>query len=260
MKPLIIIAEVLVQFTSVNTSASSALHFLIGLSSMLSFTFDIYFKNYHIHRFTRNAISAYMVVKPKYDDKWNIRLIFDYWRGKLKSKEYLQDTQQFERNQTKQTYDYNQKRSLVISRTNFQGLEIKLNVQEQHLLIRQNEQITNTVNRSETINMELYGGMRIQPYQQKIGQISLRLKKLLDIIVIKVKQVYIFGHSAATQLVAMSLDETLLNAYTGHARNSKSTNEYYVFAERLKDNEIATKLSDTRGQVECNPISSTHQR
>ncbi|KAA6361333.1 MAG: hypothetical protein EZS28_043141 [Streblomastix strix] len=53
----------------------------------------------------------------------------------------------------------------------------------------------------------------------------------------------------------MDLDETLLNTYTGHARNSKSTNEYYVFAERLKDNEIATKLSDTRGQVECNPIS-----
>ncbi|KAA6379008.1 MAG: hypothetical protein EZS28_025466 [Streblomastix strix] len=48
----------------------------------------------------------------------------------------------------------------------------------------------------------------------------------------------------------MGLDETLLNTYTGHARNSKSTNEYYVFAERLKDNEIATKLSDTRGQVE----------
>ncbi|KAA6378374.1 MAG: hypothetical protein EZS28_026096, partial [Streblomastix strix] len=38
------------------------------------------------------------------------------------------------------------------------------------------------------------------------------------------------------------------------------TNDYYVFAERLKDNEIATKLSDTRGQAECNLISSTQQR
>ncbi|KAA6370525.1 MAG: hypothetical protein EZS28_033948 [Streblomastix strix] len=72
---------------------------------------------------------------------------------------------------------------------------------------------------------------------------------------IKGKQVYSFRHSAATQLVVMGLDETLLNTYTGHARNSKSTNEYYVFAERLKDNEIATKLSDTHDQVECNPIS-----
>ncbi|KAA6378662.1 MAG: hypothetical protein EZS28_025809 [Streblomastix strix] len=94
----------------------------------------------------------------------------------------------------------------------------------------------------------------------KRGQISLRLKKLLDLMDIKGKQVYSFRHSAATQRVVMSLDETLLNTYTGHARNSNSTNDYYVFAERLKDNEIATKLSDTRGQVECNPISNTQQR
>ncbi|KAA6376758.1 MAG: hypothetical protein EZS28_027717 [Streblomastix strix] len=61
----------------------------------------------------------------------------------------------------------------------------------------------------------------------KRSQIQLRLKKLLDLM--------------------------------GHARNSKSSKDYYVFAERLKDNEIATKLSDTRGQVECNPISNTQQ-
>ncbi|KAA6355388.1 MAG: hypothetical protein EZS28_049085 [Streblomastix strix] len=77
---------------------------------------------------------------------------------------------------------------------------------------------------------------------------------------IKEKQVYSFRHLAVTQLVEMGLYETLLNTYIGHARNSKSTNDYYVFAERLKDNEIASKLSDTRGQVECNPISSTQQR
>ncbi|KAA6372352.1 MAG: hypothetical protein EZS28_032123, partial [Streblomastix strix] len=79
----------------------------------------------------------------------------------------------------------------------------------------------------------------------KRGQISLRLKKLLDLMGIKGKQVYSFRHSVATQLVVMGLDETLLNTYIGHARNSKSTKEFYVFAERLKDNEIATKLSDT---------------
>ncbi|KAA6370429.1 MAG: hypothetical protein EZS28_034044 [Streblomastix strix] len=76
----------------------------------------------------------------------------------------------------------------------------------------------------------------------------------------KRKQVHLFKYSAATQLVVMGLDETLLNTYTGHARNSKSTNEYNVFAERLKDNELATKLSEIRGQVKCNPISDTKQR
>ncbi|KAA6358867.1 MAG: hypothetical protein EZS28_045606 [Streblomastix strix] len=93
----------------------------------------------------------------------------------------------------------------------------------------------------------------------KRGQISLRLKKLLDLMGIKGKQVYSFRHSAATQLVVMGLDETLLNTYTGYMRNSKSTNEYYVFAEILNNNKVATKLSDIQGQVECNPISSTQQ-
>ncbi|KAA6376042.1 MAG: hypothetical protein EZS28_028429 [Streblomastix strix] len=68
----------------------------------------------------------------------------------------------------------------------------------------------------------------------KRGQISLRLKKLLNLMSIKGKQIYSFRHSAAAQLVVMCLDETLLNTYTGHARNSKPTNEYYVFAERQK--------------------------
>ncbi|KAA6382654.1 MAG: hypothetical protein EZS28_021820 [Streblomastix strix] len=43
----------------------------------------------------------------------------------------------------------------------------------------------------------------------KKGQISLRLKKLLDVMSIKGKQVYSFRYSAATQLVVIGLDETL---------------------------------------------------
>ncbi|KAA6391295.1 MAG: hypothetical protein EZS28_013180 [Streblomastix strix] len=261
MKPHIIITDVLAQFTSVNTSASSALQFLNGLSSMFSLTFDIDLKNNHMLQFTRKAISANMIVKPKYEDTWNVGILFDYWREKrsnrnltnielqtkltsllmticsmrpVKSKEYLQDIQQFANKRIKQIYDYNRKLSLDFTHTNFQRLEI-----------------------------ELYGALWWNEdiiIPAKRGQISLRLKKLLDLMSIKGKQVYSFRPSAATQLVAMGLDETLLNIYTGHARNSKSTNEYYVFAERLKDNEIATKLSDTRGKVECNPISSTQQR
>ncbi|KAA6346768.1 MAG: hypothetical protein EZS28_052071 [Streblomastix strix] len=77
---------------------------------------------------------------------------------------------------------------------------------------------------------------------------------------IKGKQEYSFEYSAATQIAVIGLDKMLLNTCTGLAWNFQSTNEYYVFAERLKDNEIATKLSDIRDQVECNPISSTQQR
>ncbi|KAA6358158.1 MAG: hypothetical protein EZS28_046315, partial [Streblomastix strix] len=82
MKPHIIITEVLAQFTSVNTSTSSALQFLNGLSSMLSFTFNIDLKNNHMLQFSRKAISAHMIVKLKYEDAWNVGILFDYWREK----------------------------------------------------------------------------------------------------------------------------------------------------------------------------------
>ncbi|KAA6311528.1 MAG: hypothetical protein EZS28_056109 [Streblomastix strix] len=78
MKPHIIITEVLAQFTSVITSASSALQFLNGLSLMLSLTFDIDLKNNHMLKFTRKAISAHMTVKPKSEDTQNVELLFDY--------------------------------------------------------------------------------------------------------------------------------------------------------------------------------------
>ncbi|KAA6400190.1 MAG: hypothetical protein EZS28_004290 [Streblomastix strix] len=66
IKPYIIITEILAQFTSVNTSASSALQFLNELSSILSLTFDIDLKNNQMLQFTRKAISAHMVMIRKY--------------------------------------------------------------------------------------------------------------------------------------------------------------------------------------------------
>ncbi|KAA6364199.1 MAG: hypothetical protein EZS28_040274 [Streblomastix strix] len=82
MKPYIIITDVLAQFASVTTSASSALQFLNRLSSMLLLTFDIDLKNNFMFQFTRKAISAHIIVKPKYEDILNMGILFDYWRGK----------------------------------------------------------------------------------------------------------------------------------------------------------------------------------
>ncbi|KAA6374778.1 MAG: hypothetical protein EZS28_029692 [Streblomastix strix] len=70
------------QFISVNTSTSSALQFLNRLSSILSITFDIDLKNNHMLQFTRKAISAHMIVKPKYEETQYVGILFDYWKGK----------------------------------------------------------------------------------------------------------------------------------------------------------------------------------
>ncbi|KAA6353761.1 MAG: hypothetical protein EZS28_050712 [Streblomastix strix] len=287
MKPHIIITEVLAQFTSVNTSASSALQFLNGLSSMLSLTFDIDLKNNHMLQFTRKAISAHMIVKPKYEDTWNVGILFDYWREKGSNRNLTNIELQTKLTSLLMTIcsmrpaeieGISLRHSVICEQTDKVDLRLQPKTKSglhSHKLPKTKDRtvcpratffdwlkrIDNKHGRS--IRDNKYGALWWNEditIPAKRGQISLRLKKLLDLMGIKGKQVYSFRHSAATQLVIMGLDETLLNTYTGHARNSKSTNEYYVFAERLKDNEIATKLSDTRGQVECNPISSTQQR
>ncbi|KAA6391672.1 MAG: hypothetical protein EZS28_012800 [Streblomastix strix] len=86
MKLHIIITEVLAQFILENTSASSALQFLNEFSSMLLLKFDIDLKNNHMLQSTRKAISAHMIVKPKYEDTQNVGILFDYWREKVSNR------------------------------------------------------------------------------------------------------------------------------------------------------------------------------
>ncbi|KAA6395733.1 MAG: hypothetical protein EZS28_008735 [Streblomastix strix] len=287
MKPYIIIAEVLAQFTSVNTSASSALQFLNGLSSMLSLTFDKNLKNNHMLQFTRKTNSAHMIVKPKYEDTWNVGILFDYWRGKGSNRKLTNVELQTKLTSLLMTIcsmrsaeieGISLRHSVICDQTDKVDLRLQPKTKSglhSHRLPQTRDRIVcpratffDWLKRIENIHGR---SIRDNKYEAlwcneditipaKSGQISLRLKKLLDLMGIKGKHVYSFRHSAAIQIVVMGLDETLLNTYTGHARNSKSINEYYIFAERLKDNEIATKLSDTGGQVECNSISSIQQR
>ncbi|KAA6372649.1 MAG: hypothetical protein EZS28_031822 [Streblomastix strix] len=258
IKPHIIITEVLAQFTSVNTSASSALQFLNGLSSMLSLIFDVDLKNNHMLQFIRKAISAHIIVKPKYEDTWNVVILFDCCKGKASNRNLTNIELWIKLTSLLMTIysmvpaeieGISLRHSVICEQTDKIDLRQQLNTKASFL-----DQLKRIVNKQDrSIRDNQYGALWQNEnitIPAKIGQISLRLKKLLDLMCIKGKQVYSFRHSAAAQLVVMGLDETLLNTYSGHARNSKSTNELYVLAERLKDNEIAMKLSDTRGQVE----------
>ncbi|KAA6394588.1 MAG: hypothetical protein EZS28_009892 [Streblomastix strix] len=287
MKLYIIITEIPVQFTSVNTSASSALQFINGFSSMLSLSFDIDLKNNHMLQFTRKAISAHMIIKPKYEDTWNVGILFDYWWRKG-SNQNLTNIEQWTKFTSLLMIIYSMRpaeiegislrHSVICEQTDKVDLRLQPKTKSglhSHKLPKTKDRTISPkatffdwlkridIKHNRSIRNNKYGALWWNedisiPFKR--GQISLRLKKLLDTVVINKKQVYLFRNTTAAQLVVIGLEETLLNTYTGHARNSKSANVYNVFAETLKDSEIATKLSDTRGLVECNPISSTQQR
>ncbi|KAA6369926.1 MAG: hypothetical protein EZS28_034546 [Streblomastix strix] len=287
IKQQIIITELLAQLTSVNTSASSAFQFLNELPSMLSLTFDIDLKNNHMLQFTRKAFSAHIIVKPNYEDTWNVGILFDFCKGQGSNRNLTNIEFQTKLTSLLMTIcsmgpaeieEISLRHSVICEQTDKVDLRLQPKTKSgllSHKLPKIRDRIIcpratffDWLKRIDNkygrlISNNKYGALWWNEnitIPSKRGQISLRLKKLLDMMGIKDKQVYSFRHSAATQLVVMCLDETLLHTYTGHARNSKSTNEYYMFVERLKDNEIATKRSDTRGQVECNPISNTQQR
>ncbi|KAA6381945.1 MAG: hypothetical protein EZS28_022526 [Streblomastix strix] len=266
------ICQILAQFTSVNTSASYALQFLNGFSSILSLTFDIDLKNSHMPQFTRKAISAYMIVKPKYEDTSNVGILFDYQRGKGSNRNLtnIELPAEIERISLRHSVicEQNDKVDLRLQPKTKSGLQSRKHPKTKDQTVSSRATFFDWLKRidnklDQSIRYNKYGALWWNEditIPAKRDQISLRLKKLLDLIGINGKPLYSFRHQAATQLEVMGLDETLLNTYTGHAINSKSTNEYYVFIERLKGNEIATKLSDTRGQMECNSIPSTQQR
>ncbi|KAA6362670.1 MAG: hypothetical protein EZS28_041803 [Streblomastix strix] len=178
-KPHIIITEILAQFISVNTLASSALQFLNGLSSMLSLTFDIDLKNNHMLQFTRKAISANIIVKPKYEDTQNVGILFDYQRDKGSNRNLTNVELQ-----TKLT-------SLLMTICSMKPAEIEGISLRHSVICEKNGQSrfktttenkfwtsftqtsedqrsnSNTVDPSDIISIEHYGGMKIQLYQPK---------------------------------------------------------------------------------------------
>ncbi|KAA6376068.1 MAG: hypothetical protein EZS28_028404, partial [Streblomastix strix] len=222
--------EVLVQFTSVNTSASSALRFLNGLSSMHSLAFDIDLKNNNMLQLTKKAISAHMIVKYKYEDTWNVGILFDYCRGKGLNRNLKNIELQTKLTSLLMTIcslrpaeieGISQGHSVICEQADKVDLQLQPKTKSGlhlHILPKNRDRtvcpraiffdwlkrIDNKHGRS--IRDNKYGALWWNEditIPAKRGQISLRLKKLLDLMGIKGKQVYSFRHSAATQLVVI---------------------------------------------------------
>ncbi|KAA6393738.1 MAG: hypothetical protein EZS28_010741 [Streblomastix strix] len=241
IKQHIIITEVLVQLTSVNTSTSSALQFLNGLPSMLSLTFHLDLKNNHMLQFTRKAISAHMIVKPKYEDSQYVGKLFDYWKEKGPNRNLTNIELQTKLTSLFMTIcsmrpaeieGISLNHSMICEQTDKVDLRLQPKTKSRlhsHKLPKTRDRtlcpsatffdwlkrIDNKNDRS--IRDNKYGTLWWNEditIPAKRGQISLRLKKLLDLMSIKQKLVYSFRHSAVKQLVVMGLDEMLLNTHT----------------------------------------------
>ncbi|KAA6379556.1 MAG: hypothetical protein EZS28_024916, partial [Streblomastix strix] len=59
---------------------------------------------------------------------------------------------------------------------------------------------------------------------------------------------YSIRHSATTALAKLGIPERDLATFTHHSQNSRTVQQYYIFASSIRANEIASQLTNNPGQ------------
>ncbi|KAA6399179.1 MAG: hypothetical protein EZS28_005286 [Streblomastix strix] len=78
--------------------------------------------------------------------------------------------------------------------------------------------------------------------------ISLQLTKLLRELKIVGSSAYSIQHSATIELAKLGINERDLATFTHHSQNSRTVQQYYIFASSIRANEIARQLTNNPGQ------------
>ncbi|KAA6367485.1 MAG: hypothetical protein EZS28_036988, partial [Streblomastix strix] len=78
--------------------------------------------------------------------------------------------------------------------------------------------------------------------------ISLQLTKLLRELKIVGASAYSIRHSASTELAKLGIPERDLATFTHHSQNSRTVQQYHIFASSIRANEIASQLTNNPGQ------------
>ncbi|KAA6380811.1 MAG: hypothetical protein EZS28_023664 [Streblomastix strix] len=77
--------------------------------------------------------------------------------------------------------------------------------------------------------------------------ISLQLTKLLRQLKIIGASAYSIRHSATTELAKLGILEGDLATFTHHSQNSRTVQQYYIFASQIRANEIVRQLTNNPG-------------
>ncbi|KAA6402945.1 MAG: hypothetical protein EZS28_001524 [Streblomastix strix] len=78
---------------------------------------------------------------------------------------------------------------------------------------------------------------------------SLQFTKLLKELKRIGTSAYSIRHSATTELAKLGIPERDLATFTHHSQNSRTVQQYYIFASSTKINEIAMQLTNNPGKV-----------
>ncbi|KAA6359582.1 MAG: hypothetical protein EZS28_044891 [Streblomastix strix] len=261
----VILTEVVAFHTKQNNSVASTKSHKACLTTMLSLIYEENLASSTTSKLINKAFANATIPHRRYQNIWNIQILFNHWRQSKQNK-YLNN------------YDLQVNiASLLMSICFFRPNEIaeirlkfsNVNITENHASLRLAPKQANAIETYEiyeTDNEELSPKLAIYEWNDRqkkqftkgtdfllwhkgfnkpttTKDISLQLTKLLRELKIIGASAYSIRHLATTELAKLGIPETDLATFTHHSQNSRTVQQYYIFASSKRANEIARYLN-----------------
>ncbi|KAA6392461.1 MAG: hypothetical protein EZS28_012009 [Streblomastix strix] len=266
----VILTEVIAFHTRQNNSVASAKSHKACLTTMLSLIYKENLASSTTSKLINKALANATIPHRRYKNIWNIQILFNHWRQSKQNK-YLNN------------YDLLVKiASLLMSVCFFRPNEIaeirlkfsNVDKTENQASLRLAPKQANTIETYEvyeTDNESLSPKLAIYEWIDRLKKqfpkgtdfllwhkgfnqptttkdISLQLTKLLRELKIVGASAYSIRHSATIELAKLGIPERDLATFTHHSQNSRTVQQYYIFASSIRANEIARQLTNDQGQ------------
>ncbi|KAA6399736.1 MAG: hypothetical protein EZS28_004742, partial [Streblomastix strix] len=266
----VILTEVIAFHTRQNDSVASVKSHKACPTTMLSLIYKESLASSITSKLINKALANATIPHRRYQNIWNIQILFNHWRQSKQNK-YLNN------------YDFQVKiASLLMSvcffrpneiaeiRLKFSNVDKKENQASLRLAPKQANAIE-TYEVYETDNESLSPKLAIYKWIDRLKKqfpkctdfllrhkgfnkptttkdISLQLTKLLRELKIVGASAYSIRHSATTELAKLGIPERDLATFAHHSQNSRTVQQYYIFATSIRANEIARQLTNVQGK------------
>ncbi|KAA6367862.1 MAG: hypothetical protein EZS28_036611, partial [Streblomastix strix] len=266
----VILTEVIAFHTRQNNSVASAKSHKACLTTMLSLIYKENLASSTTSKLINKALANATIPHRRYQNIWNIQILFNHWRQSRQNK-YLNN------------YDLQVKiASLLMSVCFFRPNEIaeirlkfsNVDKTENQASLRLTPKQANAIETYEvyeTDNESLSPKLAIYEWIDRLKKqfpkgtdfllwhkgfnkqtttkdISLQLIKLLRELKIVGASAYSIQHSATTELAKLGIPEIDLATFTHHSQNSRTVQQYYIFASSFRANEIASQVTNNPDQ------------
>ncbi|KAA6375055.1 MAG: hypothetical protein EZS28_029418 [Streblomastix strix] len=266
----VILTEVIAFHTKQNSSVASAKLHKACLTTMLSLKYKENLASSTTSKLINKALANATIPHRRYQNSWNIQILFNHWRQSKQNK-YLNN------------YDLQVKiASLLMSICFFRPNEIaeirlkfsNVNKAENQASLRFAPKQANAIETydvyekdNEKLSPKLAIYERIDRLKKQFPKgidfllwhkvfnkptttknISLQLTKLFRELQIVGASAYSIRHSATTELAKLGIPERDLATFTHNSQNSRTVQQYYIFASSIRANDIARQLTNNSGK------------